>query len=235
MTIELAPLARRGLMFVLSSPSGAGKSSIARQLLADDPQLQLSISLTTRERRASELEGVHYLFIDRGKFDRMAKRGDLLEWAQVHGNFYGTPREPVEEALRAGRDVLFDIDWQGTEQLYKKMPTDLVRVFILPPSIAELKMRLERRAEDSAAAIARRLAGARTELKKWEQYDYVIVNDDLQRAVAQVRAILTAERVRRERVPGLQPFVASLLQEAQAPAGVPERSPERSDSEKSAS
>ncbi|TDI54408.1 MAG: guanylate kinase, partial [Alphaproteobacteria bacterium] len=154
MTIELAPLARRGLMFVLSSPSGAGKSSIARQLLADDPQLQLSISLTTRERRASELEGVHYLFIDRGKFDRMAKRGDLLEWAQVHGNFYGTPREPVEEALRAGRDVLFDIDWQGTEQLYKKMPTDLVRVFILPPSIAELKMRLERRAEDSAAAIA---------------------------------------------------------------------------------
>ena len=231
MTLEPTHLARRGLMFVLSSPSGAGKSTIARQLLTDDPQLQLSISVTTRERRASELEGVHYFFIDRGKFDKMAERGDLLEWAEVHGNFYGTPREPVEEALRAGRDVLFDIDWQGTEQLYEKMPTDLVRVFVLPPSMAELKARLERRAEDSGAAISRRLDGARAELEQWAKYDYVIVNDDLERALAGVKAILATERLRRDRVLGLRPFVSSLLQEAQALAGIPERS----DSEKSAS
>ena len=231
MTIEPTHLARRGLMFVLSSPSGAGKSTIARQLLADDPQLQLSISVTTRERRASELEGVHYFFIDRAKFDKMAERGDLLEWAEVHGNFYGTPREPVEEALRTGRDILFDIDWQGTEQLYEKMPTDLVRVFVLPPSIAELKARLERRAEDSGAAIAQRLDGARAEIEQWANYDYVIVNDDLERALASVKAILATERLRRDRVLGLRPFVSSLLQEAQALAGAPERS----ESEKSAS
>ena len=235
MTIEPTHLARRGLMFVLSSPSGAGKSTIARQLLADDPHLQLSISVTTRERRASELEGVHYFFIDRGKFDKMAERGDLLEWAEVHGNFYGTPREPLEEALRAGRDVLFDIDWQGTEQLYEKMPTDLVRVFVLPPSMAELKARLERRAEDSEAAISRRLDGARAELEQWAKYDYVIVNDDLERALAGVKAILTTERLRRDRVLGLRPFVSSLLQEAQALAGVPEHPSKPSDSEKSAS
>ena len=231
MTLEPTNLARRGLMFVLSSPSGAGKSTIARQLLTDDRQLQLSISVTTRERRASELEGVHYYFIDRAKFDKMAERGDLLEWAEVHGNFYGTPREPVEEALRAGRDVLFDIDWQGTEQLYETMPTDLVRVFVLPPSMAELKARLERRAEDSEAAISRRLDGARAELEQWAKYDYVIVNDDLERAFASVKAILASERLRRDRVLGLRPFVSSLLQEAQALAGVPESS----DSKKSAS
>ena len=231
MTLESTNLARRGLMFVLSSPSGAGKSTIARQLLTDDRQLQLSISVTTRERRASELEGVHYFFIDRGKFDKMAERGDLLEWAEVHGNFYGTPREPVEEALRSGRDVLFDIDWQGTEQLYEKMPTDLVRVFVLPPSMAELKARLERRAEDSKAAISRRLDGARAELEQWAKYDYVIVNDDLERAFASVKAILASERLRRDRVLGLRPFVSNLLQEAQALVGVPESS----DSKKSAS
>ena len=231
MTIEPTHLARRGLMFVLSSPSGAGKSTIARQLLADEPQLQLSISVTTRERRASELEGVHYFFIDRAKFDKMAERGDLLEWAQVHGNFYGTPREPVEDALRAGRDVLFDIDWQGTDQLYDKMPADLVRVFVLPPSMAELKARLERRAEDSEAAIARRLDGARAELEQWAKYDYVIVNDDLERALASVKAIMVSERFRRDRVLGLRPFVSSLLQEAQALAG----NTGRSNSEKSAS
>jgi guanylate kinase len=231
MTIEPTHLARRGLMFVLSSPSGAGKSTIARQLLADEPQLQLSISVTTRERRASELEGVHYLFIDSAKFDKMAERGDLLEWAQVHGNFYGTPREPVEDALRAGRDVLFDIDWQGTDQLYEKMPADLVRVFVLPPSMAELKARLERRAEDSQDSIARRLDGARVELEQWAKYDYVIVNDDLERALASVKAIMVSERLRRDRVLGLRPFVSSLLQEAQALAG----NPGRSNSEKSAS
>jgi len=231
MTIEPTHLARRGLMFVLSSPSGAGKSTIARQLLADDPHLQLSISVTTRERRASELEGVHYFFIDRGKFDKMAERGDLLEWAEVHGNFYGTPREAVEDALRSGRDVLFDIDWQGTEQLYEKMPTDLVRVFVLPPSMAELKARLERRAEDSDAAIARRLEGARAEIEQWAKYDYIIVNDDLERAFASAKAILAAERLRRDRVLGLRPFISSLLQEAQALAAAKERS----ESEKSAS
>ena len=214
MTIEPTLLARRGLMFVLSSPSGAGKSTIARQLLADDPHLQLSISVTTRERRASELEGVHYRFIDRAKFDRMAARGDLLEWAEVHGNLYGTPREPVEEALESGRDVLFDIDWQGTQQIAEKMPADVVRVFILPPSIAELKARLERRAEDTPAVISRRLEGARAELEHWGEYDFVIVNDDLERAFASAKAILVAERLRRERILGLRPFVSSLLQEA---------------------
>ena len=231
MTIEPTHLARRGLMFVLSSPSGAGKSTIARQLLADDPQLQLSISVTTRERRASELEGVHYFFIDRGKFEKMAERGELLEWAEVHGNFYCTPREPVEEALRAGRDVLFDIDWQGTEQLHEKMPKDLARVFVLPPSMAELKARLERRAEDSENAIARRLDGARAELEQWATYDYVIVNDDLERALASTKAVLAAERLQRDRVLGLRPFVSGLLQEAQALAGASEPS----DSEKSTS
>ena len=231
MTLEPTLLARRGLMFVLSSPSGAGKSTIARQLLADDSQLQMSISVTTRERRGSELEGVHYHFIDRTKFDKMAERGDLLEWAEVHGNFYGTPREPVEEALRTGRDMLFDIDWQGTEQLYEKMPADLVRVFILPPSMAELKARLERRAEDTPAIISRRLEGGRAELEQWAKYDYIIVNDDLERALASVKAILMTERLRRDRVLGLRPFVSSLLQEAQALADAHVHS----DSEKSVS
>lgn len=209
-------LARRGLMFVLSSPSGAGKSTIARQLLAEDDDIELSISVTTRERRQSELDGVHYHFIDEPRFTRMAERGELLEWAEVHGNYYGTPRDPVEKALSQGQDILFDIDWQGTRQIAEKMPEDLVRVFILPPSMKELEARLKRRAEDDDATIKKRLKGAREEIEKWSDYDYVIVNEDLADAYSSVCAILAAERLRRDRVIGLRPFVSNLLQDAQS-------------------
>ncbi|HEX2256453.1 MAG TPA: guanylate kinase [Afifellaceae bacterium] len=219
MTLRPVRLARRGLMFVLSSPSGAGKSTLAQQLLTDEKNgLTLSVSVTTRARRASEIEGRHYHFIDERRFRRMAEHDELLEWAEVHGNCYGTPRAPVEEALAAGRDVLFDIDWQGSRQIAEKMPQDLVRVFVLPPSFAELRARLERRAEDDSAVIARRLDAAREEIEHWREYDYVIVNDDLQRALGEVKGILTAERVRRERVTGLEPFVDELLGASQPAA-----------------
>lgn len=202
---------RRGLMMVLSSPSGAGKSTLARNLLAIDDALILSISVTTRPRRTSEVDGVHYHFIDAERFARMREGGELLEWAEVHGNFYATPRAPVEAALAAGSDVLFDIDWQGTRQLAEAMPADIVRVFILPPSMVELRARLERRAEDAEAVIDKRLSNARDEIKHWNEYEYVIVNDDLQRSLGLVRAILTAERQRRERQPELAALVAGLL------------------------
>jgi guanylate kinase len=202
---------RRGLMLVLSSPSGAGKSTLARNLLAIDDALILSISVTTRPRRTSEVDGVHYHFIDAERFARMREGGELLEWAEVHGNFYATPRAPVEAALAAGSDVLFDIDWQGTRQLVEAMPADIVRVFILPPSMVELRARLERRAEDAEAVIDKRLANARDEIRHWNEYEYVIVNDDLQRSLGLVRAILTAERQRRERQPELAALVAGLL------------------------
>ncbi|WP_414833229.1 guanylate kinase [Afifella sp. YEN Y35] len=213
MTADPIKLVRRGLMFVLSSPSGAGKSTLARQLLEADSGLELSVSVTTRPRRRSEREGVHYHFIDDVHFSRMVERGDLLEWATVHGNHYGTPIEPVEDALSAGRDVLFDIDWQGTAQIAEKLPDDLVRVFVLPPSMRELKARLERRAEDSHETIGRRLVGSLEEIEQWSRYDYVIVNDDLQRAFEAVKGILTAERLKRERVLGLRAFVSQLLSE----------------------
>lgn len=202
---------RRGLMLVLSSPSGAGKSTLARNLLAIDDALILSISVTTRPRRTSEVDGVHYHFIDAERFARMREGGELLEWAEVHGNFYATPRAPVEAALAAGSDMLFDIDWQGTRQLAEAMPADIVRVFILPPSMVELRARLERRAEDAEAVIDKRLANARDEIRHWNEYEYVIVNDDLQRSLGLVRAILTAERQRRERQPELAALVAGLL------------------------
>jgi guanylate kinase len=204
---------RRGLMLVLSSPSGAGKSTLSRLLLESDRELSLSISVTTRPRRPSEVAGVHYHFIDEKRFGRMREAGELLEWAEVHGNLYATPRQPVEEALAAGRDVLFDIDWQGTQQIARSMPEDIVRVFVLPPSMAELRARLTRRAEDDQGVIARRLANARQEIGHWTEYDYVVVNDDLDRSLAAVRAILTAERLRRDRHPGLADFVEGLLAE----------------------
>ena len=216
MTGQSVNLARRGLMFVLSSPSGAGKSTIARQLLKEDQEIELSISVTTRERRPSELDGVHYHFIDEETFSKLSERGDLLESAEVHGNFYGTPREPVEKALSSGRDVLFDIDWQGTRQIADRLPDDVVRVFILPPSMDELQARLRRRAEDDENTIQRRLVGAREEIEKWADYDYVIVNEDIQEAFAKVRAILIAERIRRSRTIGLRPFISNLLDEAQS-------------------
>jgi guanylate kinase len=209
-------LPRRGLMLVLSSPSGAGKSTLARLLLTEEKDLTLSISVTTRPRRQSEVDGQHYLFIDQATFMRMREHGELLESAEVHGNFYGTPRAPVEKVLSAGKDVLFDIDWQGTEQLSRieELRRDLVRVFVLPPNFRELRSRLERRAEDLPETILKRLANAREEIGKWAAYDYVIVNEDLDRSFPMARAILAAERLRRERVTGLPAFVEGLLKEA---------------------
>ncbi|MCR5859117.1 guanylate kinase [Mesorhizobium sp. J428] len=204
---------RRGLMLVLSSPSGAGKSTIARNLLENDPGLELSVSVTTRPRRPSEIDGVHYHFISQRDFDRLRDTDALLEWAEVHGNCYGTPREPAEAAMADGRDMLFDIDWQGAEQLDEKMRADIVSIFILPPSMGELKTRLRRRAEDTDAVIEKRLANARVEIEHWRAYDYVVVNDDLNRAYSEVRSIVTAERLRRDRRPGLFDFVTKLLDE----------------------
>jgi guanylate kinase len=189
---------RRGLMFVLSSPSGAGKTTLTRMLLEDEKKnVELSVSVTTRPKRASEIEGRHYFFIDRRKFGEMAKRGELLEWAEVHGNGYGTPRPPVEKFLRAGKDVLFDIDWQGTLQLYRAARSDVVSVFVLPPSVEELRARLARRAEDNQEIIQQRLRNAIEELDHWREYDYVLVNDDLDRSFKALKAILAAERRRR--------------------------------------
>jgi guanylate kinase len=202
---------RRGVMLVLSSPSGAGKSSIAREILSKNTEIELSVSVTTREQRPSEIDGTHYHFIDQKKFAVMRDRDELLEWAEVHGNFYGTPRDPVEAALSAGRDVLFDIDWQGTKQLYEKMPKDLVRIFVLPPSIDELKSRLERRAEDSAEVIAKRLANSALEMEQWSEYDYVIINEKLEPSFQRVQSILHAERMRRDRVVGMGMFVEGLI------------------------
>ena len=204
-------LIRRGLMLVLSSPSGAGKSTICRHLLDRVPNLQLSVSATTRAKRGSEIDGVHYHFLSERQFHAMRDRGDLLEWAQVHSNFYGTPRDPVEEALSNGQDVLFDIDWQGTLQLKKAARKDVVSIFVLPPSMEELKSRLVRRAEDADDVIARRLENARVEISHWDEYDYVIVNEDLEKAFGAVSAIVEAERHKRERVIGARAFVEAML------------------------
>ncbi|WP_246717221.1 guanylate kinase [Oricola nitratireducens] len=212
-TLASDRIQRRGLMLVLSSPSGAGKSTIARNLLETDNGLELSVSVTTRARRASEIDGVHYHFLSQREFERLRDSDDLLEWAEVHGNFYGSPREPVERAMAEGRDILFDIDWQGAHQLAEKMRTDVVSIFILPPSMAELKVRLHRRAEDNEETIAKRLKNAAAEIEQWRSYDYVIVNDDLDRAYDAVLAIVKAERLRRDRRPGLFDFVTGLLEE----------------------
>jgi guanylate kinase len=200
-------------MLVLSSPSGAGKSTIARNILENDPNISLSVSVTTRPRRASEIEGVHYHFLTRREFELARDSDSLLEWAEVHGNFYGTPREPAEAALAEGRDMLFDIDWQGAQQVQEKMRADIVSIFILPPSMSELKLRLQRRAEDSLDVIAMRLKNASTEIEHWREYDYVVINDDLDRAFDSVVAIVKAERLRRDRNPGLFDYVNGLLGE----------------------
>ncbi len=207
-----AETARRGLMFVLSSPSGAGKSTISRALLKD-PEIVLSVSVTTRERRPSEIDGVHYKFISVRQFQALRDQNELLEWAVVHGNFYGTPCGPVEDALASGRDVLFDIDYQGTQQLSQAARVDVVSVFILPPSMAELRARLERRAEDSEAVIAERLENAHEEIDHWDEYDYVLINDNLDETFRKVESILAAERLRRERSVGMGQFVDRLKAE----------------------
>ncbi|MCC2099077.1 MAG: guanylate kinase [Hyphomicrobiales bacterium] len=205
---------RRGFMLILSSPSGAGKSTITKNLLSDKSlNLDISISVTTRQRRSSEVDGTHYYFKTRQEFERMRASDDLLEWAEVHGNYYGTPRAPAEEALSAGREMIFDIDYQGTEQVLQRARKDAVTIFILPPSMKELKARLERRAEDAPDVIERRLEAARTqEIERWRLYDYVIVNHDVQEALHEVRCILVAERLRRSRSEeAIDGFVRNLL------------------------
>jgi guanylate kinase len=204
-------IARRGIMLVVSSPSGAGKTTLTRSLLEQEENVGLSVSVTTRERRSSEIDGVHYHFISKRRFEAMRDSDELLEYAEVHGNYYGTPREEVEKTLNAGRDMLFDIDWQGTQQLYAKMRSDVVSVFVLPPSAEELKHRLERRAEDSSEVIIRRLKNAAEEIPHWNEYDYVLVNRDLDKSFMRLRAILTAERLKRVLKPNLEGFVAELL------------------------
>lgn len=204
---------RRGMILILSSPSGAGKTTLTRMLLQDKAlDLTLSISVTTRARRSSEADGIHYHFIDRHQYDLMKGGGDLLESAEVHGNGYGTPRKPVEDVLARGKDMLFDIDWQGAQQVREALGKDVVTVFILPPSMAELRGRLERRAEDSASTIDKRLENSKREIERWRLYDYVVVNDDLQRAYRTVVSIIEAERTRGTRVAeGVEGFVAGLL------------------------
>ncbi|HUY68977.1 MAG TPA: guanylate kinase [Alphaproteobacteria bacterium] len=203
---------RRGLMMVLSSPSGAGKTTISRRLLESDSELSLSVSVTTRPKRAGEAEGRDYHFIDMTDFNIMINREQLLEHAKVFGNYYGTPRAPVEKTLSEGRDVLFDIDWQGTQQLAEKARDDLVSVFILPPSWRELERRLYTRAQDDPAEINRRMAKASDEMSHWAEYDYVIVNRDLDQSVAAVKEILHSERLKRRRQTGLAEFVSGLMQ-----------------------
>lgn len=197
-------------MLVLASPSGAGKSSITRALFGQDPNIGLSVSVTTRARRTDEIEGKHYFFVDVARFERMREDGELLEWARVHDNFYGTPRAHVEEQLAAGQDILFDIDYQGTLQLYEKCRDDMVTVFILPPTIKELKARLERRAQDSKGTIERRLKNARIEMAHYGEYDFVLVNEDLEDSTQRVRTILAAARLQRPRLLQLDKFVKDL-------------------------
>ena len=191
---------RRGLMLILSSPSGAGKTTLTRMLLQNkDVDLNLSVSVTTRARRSSEVDGLHYHFVTQDRFCDMRDRNDLLEWAEVHGNYYGTPRAPVDDLLERGRDVLFDIDYQGTQQIRAKARDDVATIFILPPSMQELRARLERRAEDKPEVIGRRLEAARNEITRWKLYDYVLVNEDLQTTFGDVLSILAAERLKRVR------------------------------------
>jgi len=204
---------RRGLMFVLSSPSGAGKTTLTRLLIDRMPGLQLSVSATTRPMRPGEIDGKDYLFVDKPRFEEMVKSNELLEWATVFDNCYGTPRAPVEAALSAGRDVLFDIDWQGTQQLREKARADVVSVFILPPSAYDLEKRLHTRAQDSDAVIRGRMSRATHEMSHWAEYDYIVINHDVEEAYSEVQSILKAERLKRERRTGLTSFVRGLQQE----------------------
>jgi guanylate kinase len=207
---EAPAIQRRGLMLVLSSPSGAGKTTLSRQLLENDSQIQLSVSFTTREKRPGERDGVDYKFIDTASFRGMIERGEFLEHARVFDHYYGTPGAPVEAALNAGRDMLFDIDWQGTQLLKEKGREDLVTVFILPPSTRDLEKRLITRAQDSPEIVARRMAKAADEMSHWAEYDYAVINRDIATSLIQLKSILTAERLKRERQYGLAEFVKAL-------------------------
>jgi guanylate kinase len=207
---------RRGMILILSSPSGAGKTTLTRMLIEDSElDLTLSVSVTTRKRRSSEADGIHYHFLaDRGEFERMKAAGELLESAEVHGNGYGTPRAPVEKVLAEGRDMLFDVDWQGAKQVRERLGDDVVSIFVLPPSMEELRARLERRAEDTAASIDARFQNARKEIERWRDYHYVVVNDDLTRAYSNVKTIVAAERLRARRIQaGVEQLVERLLTE----------------------
>jgi len=201
---------RRGLMLVLSSPSGAGKTTLSRQLLDNDKQIQLSVSCTTRQKRPGERDGIDYRFVDTATFRGMIERKQFLEYAEVFGNYYGTPRGPVDDALNAGKDMLFDIDWQGTQQLRDKGRADLVTVFILPPSTRDLEKRLLTRAQDTKEIVAQRMARAADEMSHWAEYDYVVVNSDIGTSLTNLKAILTAERLKRERQVGMSGFVKAL-------------------------
>ncbi len=209
MTIE-TPLQRRGLMFVLSSPSGAGKTTITRALLKNNPDLEISISATTRAKRPGEVDGQDYYFVDIPQFDAMVENREMLEHAKVFGNYYGTPREPVEQALRRGNDVIFDIDWQGTQQLREIVRDDLVTVFILPPGSKELERRLRARAQDNEDTIRHRMEKAADEMTHYSEYDYVLVNNNIDVAIHQAQLILSAERLKRQRISGLSDFVRGL-------------------------
>ena len=206
-------VARRGLMLVLSSPSGAGKTTLSRRVLEADDAIDLSISVTTRPPRPGEVDGRHYHFIDRARFDAMVAGGELLEWAQVFGNFYGTPARPVKEALAQGKDIIFDVDWQGAASIASILPEDTVRVFILPPSAEELARRIHTRGTDAKEVIENRLRAAAQEISHWNEYDYVLVNRDLDKSFARLRAILTAERLKRVQMADLENFVGKLLDE----------------------
>lgn len=211
---------RRGIMLVVSSPSGAGKTTLTRNLLQQEEDVVMSVSVTTRPRRGSEIDGVHYFFKTQKQFERMRDGGELLEWASVHDNFYGTPKDAVDQALADGKDVLFDIDWQGTQQLKNSvLAQDLVTVFVLPPSALELKTRLERRAEDPAEVIARRLRNAAEEIPHWDEYDYVLVNRDLEKSFLRLRSILQAERLKRVQPEDVKAFVKGLLDDLKSLEG----------------
>jgi guanylate kinase len=210
MTADGPKIKRRGLLLVLSSPSGAGKTTLARRLVEVDRAITMSVSVTTRAARPGERRGEDYHFIDEVAFKRMREKGELLEWARVFDNFYGTPRAPVEAAVGAGRDILFDIDWQGAQQLSEKLKHEVVRVFILPPSASALAERLSARAQDPEDVVKRRMAAASAEISHWPEYDYVIVNANVASSIAGLQAILNAERLKRERLDGLSAFVRDL-------------------------
>lgn len=203
---------RRGLLVVLSSPSGAGKTTISRMLLASDPDITMSISATTRPKRPGEVDDVHYHFVDEAEFQRMVDDEELAEWAYVFDHRYGSPKEPIKDALKDGRDILFDIDWQGTQQLRGAFGTDLVRIFILPPSMAELERRLRSRGTDSEEVIQGRMRRAAAEIGHWGEYDYVLINEDMDKCLTEVEAIVRAERLKRDRQPYLIPFVRDLVE-----------------------